>query len=314
MLLNRRHLRIKVLQELYAFYQSDENDYVLRERELDKSIDKMHEQFVYWMSLFHELKHFAENRIEENRNKRLPSQEDLNPNLKFVNNRVFEVLAVNKELRRYIEQYKVSWEQETIKKLFNQIKECEKYKNYMADETSSFEDDQQFAVAMFKLEVANFELIHHILEEKSIFWLDDIDLICSMVIKTIKQLKPDADEFTPLPKLFKADDDEEDFYKTLFRKTIMRDEEISKLINSKTDNWELDRIAKMDVILMKMAVTEALEFKTVPLKVSLNEYIEISKFYSTPKSNGFINGILDRIFDELKKNGEIKKMGRGLLE
>lgn len=313
MLLNRRHLRIKVLQELYAFYQSDENDYVIRERELEKSIEKIREQFVYWMSLFRELKHHGEQRIEDNKQKRLPSEEDLNPNLKFVDNSVLELLSVNRDLNKLIELYKIRWDQELIKKLYQVIQETDAYEKYMSSSNDDFESDLNFLVALFKKTIANFELIHHLLEEKSIFWMDDIDLVCSMVIKSLKQLDDKTDEFTSMPSLFKDNDDEEEFYKTLFRRTIASDTEITELIKSKTDNWEVDRIAKMDVILMKMAITEAKEFKSIPLKVTLNEYIEISKFYSTPKSNGFINGVLDKVFAELKDNGGIKKIGRGLI-
>lgn len=313
MLLNRRHLRIKVLQELYAFYQSDENDYVIRERELEKSIGKIREQFVYWMSLFRELKHHGEQRIGDNKHKRLPTEDDLNPNLKFVNNRVLELLSVNRDLNKLIELYKIRWDGELVKKLYQAIQEKESYNKYMASTDDSFESDLNFIVSIFKKTIANFDLIHHLLEEKSIFWMDDIDLVCSMVIKSLKQLDDKTDEFTSMPSLFKADDDEEEFYKTLFRKTIASDNEITDLIKSKTDNWEVDRIAKMDVILMKMAITEAKEFKSIPLKVTLNEYIEISKFYSTPKSNGFINGVLDKVFAELKDKGDIKKVGRGLI-
>lgn len=316
MLLNRRHLRIKVLQELYAYYQSEEQDYVLRERELDKSIGKIWDMYILWLSLIVEVTDFAEMRIEENKKKHVPTESDLNPNLKFISNKVLKFFGANRHLNTEVERLKMSWKdhEEMVKKLYNLIQENETYVAYMASSSDSFEDDRNFVATIFKQEFVNFEPVHHMLEESSIFWMDDIDLVCSMVIKTIKQLKSDDDEFSRLPSLFKDNDDEEQYYKTLFRKTIIDDKKVSELISSKTDNWELDRIAKMDVILMKMAITEAIEFPTIPLKVSLNEYIEISKFYSTPKSNAFINGILDRAFDELKKQGEIKKVGRGLIE
>lgn len=316
MLLNRRHLRIKVLQELYAYYQSEGQDYVLRERELDKSIGKIWDMYILWLSLIVEVTDFAEMRIEENKKKRLPTQSDLKPNLKFVSNKLLKFLGANRQLNKETERLKMSWkdQEEMVKKLYNRIQENELYIEYMASPEQNFEDDRNFVISIFKKEFVNFEPVHHLLEESSIFWLDDIDLVCSMVIKTIKQLKAGDDELTRLPNLFKDNDDEEQYYKTLFRKTILDDKRVSELISSKTDNWELDRIAKMDVILMKMAIIEALEFPTIPLKVSLNEYIEISKFYSTPKSNAFINGILDKAFDELKNQGEIKKVGRGLIE
>ena len=271
MLLNRRHLRIKVLQELYAFYQSDETDYVLRERELEKSIGKAYDQYILWLSLLVDLKAFAEHRIEENKSKKLPTPEDLNPNRRFVDNKVLELFSVNQKLRKEIERLKLSWksEEDLFRRLFRQIQASENYQNYMSGSDDTLDAQKTFLVKMFKEDVANFELLHSLLEERSIFWIDDIDLMCSMVIKTIKQVTEETDEHSPILELFKDKEDEVGFYKTLFRKTIVNDESLSELINSKTDNWELDRIAKMDVILMKMALAEAMEFKTIPLKVTV---------------------------------------------
>ncbi|TNE52686.1 MAG: transcription antitermination protein NusB [Bacteroidetes bacterium] len=314
-MLNRRHLRIKVLQSLYAFFQSNEEDYAKAEKELMLSLDRIYDLYLYLLLTFEELRSIAEHRIEENKQKLRPSSEDLDPNLRFVNNRIFTKLESSDFLHQEAEKKKINWigdvNREMFRKMFLKVRESENYISYMNSDTDSMEEDIQFACSLFKSEIANFPLLYNYFEEKSIHWLDDIDLACSMVLKTIKSAKGEEEiKFLPL---FKDSDDEIPFVKTLFRSTIVRDEENLKLIDELTRNWELDRIAKMDVILMKMAITELQEFNNIPTKVTLNEYIEISKFYSTPKSNGFINGILDQAIERLQKEDKIKKMGRGLM-
>lgn len=178
---------------------------------------------------------------------------------------------------------------------------------------NSFEDDKQFALNLFKTEIANFELLHDFFENKSIYWMDDIDLVCSMVLKTIKQIPESGETEIPVLTLFKDEEDERRFTEVLFRQTISDDQKNDELIQKLTENWELERIAKMDIILIKMALTELTALTSVPKKVTLNEYIEISKFYSTPKSQVFINGILDKAVELLDKDGKLKKTGRGLI-
>jgi len=316
-MLNRRHLRIKVLQILYAYFQSEDKDPLTSEKELFKSIDKMYELYIYFLLTFEELTSFAEQRIEDRQNKIQPSAEDLSPNRKFVDHPIFKHFAKNIDLRKSSEELKVNWggavKNDLMRKLFVQITDCDIYKDYMDSEEDSFEADKKFAVTLFKTEIANFGLLHDFFENESIYWLDDIDLICSMVLKTIKTVEKGDDEQKPILSLYKDEDDEKSFLKKLIRKTISRDETNTKLIDDLTQNWELDRIAKMDIILLKMAITELLELPSIPKKVTLNEYIEISKFYSTPKSQVFINGILDKAVIQLEKSGELVKSGRGLM-
>jgi N utilization substance protein B len=211
----------------------------------------------------------------------------------------------------------VSWigavENDLMKKLFLKIVDSEIYHDYMNSGENSLEEDKKFVVELFKVEIANFELIYDYFENKSIFWLDDIDLMCSMVIKTIKSIKDDSNEFSPILPLYKDKQDELDFIKTLLRNVASLDEDNTAIIDELTQNWELDRIAKMDIILLKMAITELKVHGSIPKKVTLNEYIEISKFYSTPKSQVFINGILDKAIPMLEERGELKKTGRGLI-
>jgi transcription antitermination protein NusB len=314
-MLNRRHLRIKVLQALYAYFQSKEEDLLKSEKELFNAIERIYDLYIFLLLSFSEVKNKASIRIEENKKKQLPTEDDLNPNLKFINNQVITLLENHAELRRISEERKVNWvgaeEQEIFRKMFLQIRESETYFEFMNNGQEGFEEDKGFAVALFKAEIANFPALYHYFEEKSIHWLDDIDLACSMTIKTIKAFEPEGiNEILPL---YKPDDDEKDFVRDLFRKTISLDDENEKLIDLLTKNWEMDRIARMDVILMKMAITELQVFPNIPKKVTLNEYIEISKFYSTPKSNIFINGVLDNAVLSLEKENKIRKIGRGLI-
>jgi transcription antitermination protein NusB len=313
-MLNRRHLRIKVLQALYAFFQGDENDFRRTESELMKSVEKIYDLYLYFLLSFEELQGIAINRIEENKKKIRPTEEDLNPNRKFVDNKLIAQLINSKELKEISENRKINWvgaeEQEMFRKILLQIRESETFFTFMNNEQEGYEEDKSFLIALFKEEIANSPLLYHYLEESSIHWMDDIDLVCTMVIKTIKNF---TEEEAVLMPLYKDKDDEVHFIKELYRQTILMDKENEKLIDVLTKNWELDRIAKMDILLMKMALTEMQVFNNIPTKVTLNEYIEISKYYSTPKSNGFINGVLDKAIAQLTKDNKITKIGRGLM-
>ena len=314
-MLNRRHLRIKVLQALYAYYQADEGSFHKSEKDLLEAVEKIYDLYIYLLLSFGELKSIAERRIEDNKKKIRPSEEELNPNLKFVNNQIIQILEDNKDLRVVSEERKVNWVgddvQEMFRKMLLHIRESETFFEFMNNGESGFEEDRQFALSLFKTEIANYPLLYDFFEEKSIQWLDDIDLACSMVLKTIKNFSEEGD--SAILALYKDKEDELSFIKNLLRKTISMDKENEVIIYELTKNWEFDRIAKMDVILMKMAITEFQIFNNIPTKVTLNEYIEISKFYSTPKSNTFINGILDKAIRKLTDENKIQKVGRGLV-
>lgn len=315
-MLNRRHLRIKVLQTLYAFTQSNNSNLVAGEKELLHGVDKMYDLYIYYLTMFDSFTHFAELKMEEAKRKRFAKEEDLNPNLKFINNRFIALLKENYAIKDASITTKINWsgdvEQDVLKKLYNSFTQNEIYTDYMESEEQSFEEDKNFIVKLFRKEICNFELLLHFFEEKSIYWQDDIDLVCSMVIKTLKTFKSPEDISKDILPLYK--DDEEDFIKELFRKGLKNLDDNYTIIADHTRNWESDRIALMDRLLMNLAITEAQAFPYIPTNVTLNEYIEISKFYSTPKSNSFINGILDKIFTQMQKDGSIKKIGRGLIK
>lgn len=314
-MLNRRHLRIKVLQILYAFFQSKENDVLKAQKELLLSVERMYDLYLYLLLTFSELKRAAETSNEIKKNKLRPDESDLKPNLKWVENKLVLKIEQTDALNKIANTRKINWSgaenQELFRKMFLQLKESETYFEFMGNGLNDFEEDKKFALALFKNEIVNSEFLHHFIEEKSIFWQDDIDLCCSMAIKTLK-ISIEDKPISLLP-LYKENDDEKDFILNLCHDTITMNDQNEKLIEILAENWELDRIAKMDVLLLKLALTELQTCSNIPTKVTMNEYIEISKFYSTPKSNLFINGILDKAIVLLTKEKKINKIGRGLI-
>jgi N utilization substance protein B len=314
-MLNRRHLRIKVLQLLYAYFQSEEDNFPKAEKELLLTIERMYDMYLYLLLSLSELKRAAENKVADKKKKIRPSEDDLNPNLKFVDNQLIQIIENSTSLNALCEKRKINWmgveNQELFRKMFQHTLENETYFDYLHNNLNGFEEDRAFALSIFKEDIANSELLYSFFEEKSINWLDDLDLCCAMVLKSLKGIQVE-EEFLPMP-LFKENDDEKEFVIQLFRNTILNNTENEKLIAELADNWELDRIAKMDMFLLKMGLTELQIFPSIPTKVTLNEYIEISKFYSTPKSNLFINGILDKAIGKLTLAKKIVKTGRGLI-
>lgn len=304
------------MQALYAFFQSDNKDMAKGERELFVGIDKIYDLYIYQLAFLVELQHVANVLSEDAKNKKLPTSNDLNPNLKFIENKFITQLAENIHLKREMNNRRISWnnEFELVKKVFNNIKANEEYAKYMALNDNSYQTHADFAIEIFKENMADFELLNHFYEEKNLNWGDDIYLINPMIVKTIESFNENAQPDFALLPLYKDKEEDEQFIKDLFRQTILLEPQTKKLIADKTKNWEVERIAMMDVLLMKMALTEILHFPGIPVKVTLNEFIEISKIYSTPKSKVFINGILDKLLLDLKTEGKLNKMGRGLME
>jgi N utilization substance protein B len=315
-MLNRRYLRIKVMQALYGFFQSDTRDLAKSERELFSNIDKVYDLYIYQLALLLELKHVVNTIMEDAKEKHLPTKEELNPNLRFLQNKVIQQLSENIHLQREMNNRRINWnnEFELVKRIYNTIKTSEIYKSYMASEENDYKADRKFIVEIFKEFIADFELVNHLYEEKNLHWGDDIYLVNPMVVKTIESFKEDSTPEQGLMTLYKDREEDMEFVRDLFRQTAIRNEENEKLIGDKTKNWEVERIALMDVLLMKMAITEVLHFSNIPVKVTLNEFIEISKMYSTPKSKIFINGILDKLIADFKRENKLNKMGRGLME
>ncbi|HSV87550.1 MAG TPA: transcription antitermination factor NusB [Bacteroidales bacterium] len=315
-MLNRRHLRVKVLQSLYAFFQSGNNDLNAGEKELFHGIEKILDLYLYQFSLLSEI-HFQEARnLADNRNKFFPSPDDINPNKRFLENQVLNSIAESKELHSLCKRRMVTWQGhlDIVRKLLAHLKQQHYFKEYLNQETVNFAEDRDFVVRLVKKDLFAFELLHSFYEETSIYWIDDWELVNLMMVKTIKAIEPGSpDHGLVLMDLYK-DQEDKIFARELFRRTILNQKEMDSVISAKTKNWDIERIAMMDIIIMKMALTEILKFDEIPVKVSLNEYIELSKMYSTPKSNIFVNGILDKLVEEFTARNQINKHVKGLSE
>ena len=322
-MLSRRHLRIKALQALYAFFQSGSNDLVLGEKQLLSSATKLYELYIYQLSFLVRLVDFAANRIEEAKKKYFPTDEDLNPNTRFIDNRITAILAENKDYERWYRALKINWVDEgnMFIKVYNDLKASDYYKEFISRGESSFKKEQDLFVDLIQHQLAEYELLRQLFEDRSIYWSDeDYDTSLMMAAKTIRSLRPDQAPEDHLPTLYSNDNDKDEaeenrkFMLKLYHQTILHTEEYEKLIEEQVENWEKDRIAIMDMLIMKMALAELVAFPSIPVKVTINEYIEISKYYSSVKSKVFINGILDKLVAKMKEDGRIVKTGRGLIE
>ena len=312
-MLNRRHIRIKVLQAFYAFFQSNNEDVLKGEKELFHSIEKIYDLYVFILMLFPSLKRQALIQIEEAKRSEYLRQDIHILKTGFIDNQLVDIIEQSKVLQKTSKDRKINWEgdveNDLTKKIFKEVYQTDYYKNLLQSESTSFNDDKDALVQLYKKEICNLEKLHHFFDEKSIYWQDDLDHVSSMILKTLKSITENQElEILPLWK-----EDEYEFTQNLFRKAVLQKEENDAVLQTYSKNWEKERLATMDSLLMNLAMTEALEFSSIPIKVTLNEYIEISKFYSTPKSNSFINGILDRIFEDYKKDGKLVKRGRGLI-
>lgn len=313
-MISRRIIRTKVLQVLYAYYSSEEKSINKTEKELFFCIHKSYDLYHYLMSLVIDIADYAEKRIIIKKKKHRPTDEDLHPNTKFITNQVIQQLRSNRQLNTYLDQKKLTWSNnpELIKEIYLIMIESDLYKNYMSDKNRSFLDDRKFIEKLFNKIILLTEDLYIVLEEQSIFWNDDIEFVISMITKTIKRFNELTDSDHRLMPLYKDEEDRE-FTKNLIRHAIINHNELRDLIKAHSKNWDVERIAFMDILIMQLAITEFLYFPSVPTKVSMNEYIELSKFYSTEKSKNFINGILDKTLKDLKNTEKIQKVGRGLI-
>ncbi|GAB4284656.1 MAG: transcription antitermination factor NusB [Marinilabiliales bacterium] len=313
-MISRRLLRIKILHALYAYYKSDSNSITKSEKELLFSIEKTYELFHYLLMLILEIEHYAYMKIELRKEKKIPTYEDLHPNTKFIDNKLIKQIKENKQFQKYINDKKLSWANypELIKILYNRLIDSDFYNSYMNDDSRSYSKDKAIVISIYEKIIPEEELLFQILEEQSIYWNDDVEFVISVIIKTLYKFKPSDSEFKKLPELYKNDEDR-DFVKQLFRSCIKNHEYCIDLIEKHSKNWDIERIAFMDILLIEMATTEILNIETIPVKVSFNEYIDLAKFYSTDKSSIFVNGVLDKIIQTLRKENKIVKRGRGLI-
>ncbi len=314
-MLNRRFLRTKVYQALYAHEQSAGGSAAKNEKELLLGVARTYDLFVHLLMIFGELRRLADNRIEERKAKRMPTKEDLAPSRRFVDNPFLVKLSESKQLLAESERRKVGWvgQMNLMSQLYKQVEASPEYKEYLAAEQVSEGQQRAVLIDLFVEHIAQSEHLQEHVEARSIHWLEDLDLACAMVKRLLEQLDLQAPDIA-LDEPGADAAEEKEFVTTLYRDTIGNKEKDEALIAERAKNWEADRIALSDMLLMRMALTEVRSFELIPVKVTLNEYIEIAKAYSTPKSKSFINGILDKLFAEMKTDGSIRKVGRGLLE
>ncbi len=314
-MLNRRFLRIKVYQALYAHEQSAGGSAAKNEKELLLGVERTYDLFIHVLQLFGEMRRLAENRIEDRKAKRMPTGDDLEPSRRFVDNPFLVKVSESKQLLDESERRKVGWmgEKDLLNQLYKRIQASDEYIAYMSAPETTPAMDRTVLVDLFVEHIAQDEGLHEHVEAKSIHWLEDLDLACAMVKRTLENIDLKEQDL-PLEEVGKDTVEEREFITTLYRDTIAAQAKDEELIAERAKNWEADRIALSDMLLMRMALTEARSFDLIPVKVTMNEYIEIAKAYSTPKSKNFINGILDKLFAEMKEDGTIRKVGRGLLE
>jgi N utilization substance protein B len=314
-MLNRRHIRIKVMQILYAFKGNESDDLKKDEKFLLQSIESMYNLYLLMLSLLVEVQGKAEEFLNKSQQKHLATSEDKNPNRKFINNEVLNILKNNTLLNGALEVRKINnWklDGEYVEVIFRELLESELYKDYMKTKVSSFYEDRAFVIDVFKTIIAPNEKLYDYLEDKNITWLDDLPVINTAIVKLLNKTKPNTGEQHFLITLFK-DLDDKAFAIELLQKTKLNLTTFGDEIEAKTTNWDKDRIANLDFVILQMAICEFQKFSSIPVKVTINEYIEIAKEYSTPKSSVFINGILDNIVKEYSDKGKLNKVGRGLL-
>ncbi len=312
-MLNRRHIRVKVMQSIYAMHQNGSDNIEKQEKFLLYSIDNILDLYLLMLSSLIEIAKKEALFLDKSSNKHLATAEDKNANKKFINNAIFRILSENKSLLQAIEDRKITnWtlNDDYILLLLADIKKSDLYATYMKNRVNTFEEDQEFVVALFMEVIAANDKLYDYLEDYKLTWVDDIPVVNTQIIKQLKAMKP-HDNFA-VPKLYKDSEDQQ-FVTDLFRKTVLNEAELAKEYINKTPNWDTERIAEIDTIILKMAICEFLKFPSIPMKVTINEYLEIAKEYSTPKSSIFINGILDNLVKEFQTNNRLNKTGRGLM-
>jgi len=314
-MLNRRHIRIKVMQSMYAFKGTESDDLSKDEKFLLHSLDSMYDLYLSILALLTELHKKSKSHNEKLQNKLVKSDSDRNPNTKFQDNQLLNLISTNKMLQEHIEKRKLNYwdlDFEYIDILFKEILKSNLYKVYVSETEESFKKDKNFVLEVYKEIIAPNEKLYDYFEDKRLTWVDDLPVVNTVLLKGLKKLKLTAPESALLPDLYKDEDDKE-FAKDLLKKTLLNSSKFSEEISAKTTNWDSDRLASLDGVLLKMALCEFQKFSSIPYKVTINEYLEIAKEYSTPKSSLFINGILDKIVKEYQSKNTHQKSGRGLI-
>ena len=312
-MLSRRVLRTKVVKAVYAHTQCEGLTPAASEKNLVNSIDKAYDLYFHLLALVPEIAEYAAERIRIGENKKLPTYDDLHPNRKFVENKVIARLVEDEELQAQLKARKLSWanHRDLIVVLYNALVRQPFYMKYMASDERSFREDAQLVSDIYMTMLEEFEPLDRVLEEQSILWNDDLGYLLTMVSRTILSMREGHEAIKLMPQ-FKSEEDL-DYAKSLLRYTIAGYDRISLLLDNSMNNWDIERVALMDQIILVTAIAEAENFTSIPVRVTMNEYIDIAKCYSTDSSGGFINGLLDRIIARLTDEGKIVKSGKGLL-
>ncbi|MBO0341697.1 transcription antitermination factor NusB [Flagellimonas profundi] len=314
-MLTRRHIRVKVMQCIYALVQSKDDSLQKQEKFLRVSIENMYVLYLLILSLLAELHRLAEKHVSHASKKYVATEEDNYPNPeKFVKNRLLLQLVNNEALKNELSKRKLdNWymNDEYVKIIHKAVVSSDIYKEYMLNGEDGYVDDRNVVIQLFKEIIAPNDKIYDYFEDDKLTWVDDFPIVNTFLVKRLKKAKPDSGDRFFLPALLK-DQQDMDFANELLTKTLLNDAKWEKEIEGKTPNWDNDRIAEIDSIILKMAICELLNFPSIPEKVTLNEYLEIAKEYSTPKSSIFINGVLDKLAKEYKSDGRLQKIGRGL--
>ena len=303
------------MQSIYAMHQNGSDNLEGQEKFLFYSIDAIQDLYLIMLTSLIEMAKKEKVFLHLSSQKHLATLEERNPNNKFINNAIFQLLEDNNSLSIALENRKITnWNihDDYINLLLTSLKESKLYEKYMSTNGSTFEEDKQFVIDLFSEIIVPNEKLYEYLEDDKLTWIDDIPVVNTHIVKQLKAIKSAENDSFRVPKLFK-DADDKDFAKDLFRKTVLNENELAKEFDSKTPNWDMDRIAEIDTIILKMAICELLKFPSIPVKVTLNEYLELAKEYSTPKSSIFINGILDNLVKEFQTNKKMVKAGRGLM-
>jgi len=307
-MINRVLIRIKVVQMVYAYYQSDTKDLAKAEKEFFHSIEKACDLYHYLLQLILTITNYAEQRLDSARNKYIPTEEEKNPNCRFIENAFVAQLAKNDALESYLNDTKMSWANNDsfVKTTYEEIISSDFYEEYMSAPKTSYETDQELWRKIFKTILQKSDDLTEVLEEQNIYWNDDLDIIMTFVMKTIKRFKPENGDEQELLPMFKDETDRK-FASDLFCSTIRNREKYRLLIDDAIKNWDIDRLAMMDLLILQVALAEIIEIQGIPVNVSLNEYIDIAKTYSTEKSGTFVNGTLDQIVTNLRKENKLFK-------
>jgi len=303
------------MQTLYSMHQTQSDNLVKEEKFLLYSLESIQDLYLTLVSMLIEVSQKEEEIIQISKNKHLATSLEKNPNRKFVQNKIFAILNQNKSLQTAIEERNINnWKNndDYILLILQEIKKSSIYLKYMVNSKSNFQEDKEFITAIYTEVIAPNTKLYEYLEDQKLTWVDDIPLVNTLILKQLGEIKDIENNNFFVPKVFKNQEDKE-FAINLFKKTILNNKELEAEFANKTPNWETDRIASIDTVILKMAICEFLKFPSMPVKVTINEYLELAKEYSTPKSSIFINGILDSLSKEYQNNQKLNKTGRGLM-